>query len=164
MEQSPLGVPPQPFVCDGRVDREKLLELLGAQAEFSSLDFKRTIDLNDKIKKLEFIKDCAAMGNQPEGGYLVIGAEDNGRPAEGTDFCGQSLDSATLKDAVAGYVDGHIDIRSQAHTITHEGRSYQLAVIYIAPPRDGFPLVNRPGNYAASLLAASSGNEPLISS
>ncbi|MCS3494528.1 hypothetical protein M2368_003560 [Arthrobacter sp. JUb119] len=143
MEQPQLGVPPQPFVCDGRVDREKLVELLGAQAEFSSLDFKRSIDLNDKSKKLEFIKDCAAMGNQPEGGYLVIGAEDNGRPVEGTDFSGQNLDSAALKQVVEGYVDGHIDVRSQIHTITHEGRSYQLAVIYIAPPRDGFPLVTK---------------------
>ncbi|MFJ2146940.1 helix-turn-helix domain-containing protein [Glutamicibacter sp. NPDC087831] len=143
MDQPQLGVPPQPFVCDGRVDREKLLELLGAQAEFSSLDFKRSIDLNDKSKKLEFIKDCAAMGNQPEGGYLVIGAQDDGRPAEGIDFSGQNLDSAALKDAVEGYVDGHIDIRSQIHTITYEGRSYQLAVIYIAPPRDGLPLVTK---------------------
>ncbi|WP_121866251.1 helix-turn-helix domain-containing protein [Glutamicibacter nicotianae] len=143
MEQPQLGAPPQPFVCDGRVDREKLVELLGAQAEFASLDFKRSIDLNDKSKKLEFIKDCAAMGNQPDGGYLVIGAEDNGRPAEGNDFSGQNLDSAALKDAVESYVDGHIDIRSQTHEITHEGRSYRLAVIYIAPPRDGFPLVTK---------------------
>ncbi|ALG27817.1 hypothetical protein AOZ07_01575 [Glutamicibacter halophytocola] len=143
MEQPQIGNPPQPFVCDGRVDREKLLELLGAQAEFSSLDFKHSIDLNDKSKKLEFIKDCAAMGNQPEGGYLVIGAEDNGRPVEGTNFSGQNLDSAALKQVVEGYVDGHIDIRSQIHTITHERRSCQLAVIYIAPPRDGFPLVTK---------------------
>lgn len=143
MEQPQTGVPPQPFVCDGRVDQEKLLELLRAEGEFSSLDFKREINLGDKRKKLEFIKDCAAMGNQPEGGYLVIGAEDDGVPVPGTDLSGVNLDSAALKQIVEGYVDGHIDIRSQTHSVALQGVTYHLAVIYVAPPRDGFPLVTK---------------------
>ncbi len=70
--------PAQVLAFDGQVGEEKLAELLALGAEHSSLDFKRELNLNEPIKKLDFIKDCAAMMNQPQGGYLVIGANDDG--------------------------------------------------------------------------------------
>lgn len=57
---------------------EKLLELLGAQHESQRLDYKRVIDLSSKRATLELVKDIAAM--QAEGGYLVIGVDEQGRP------------------------------------------------------------------------------------
>ncbi|TLM73139.1 helix-turn-helix domain-containing protein [Pseudarthrobacter sp. NamB4] len=78
----PAG-PARAFTFDGQVSEEKLAELLALGAEHSSLDFKKELNLNEPLKKLDFIKDCAAMMNQPHGGYLVIGANDDGTPAPG---------------------------------------------------------------------------------
>lgn len=134
----------QPFACDGRIGEEKLFELLGVGGEYPALDFKRELDLGDPRKKLDFIKDCAAMMNLPRGGYLVIGAEDNGKPAESLEGVRPSkemFDSASLTQTVAGYVDGVVDIRAQVHSVKVESRTASFALIYVAPPSDGIPAV-----------------------
>lgn len=134
--------PAQVLAFDGQVGEEKLAELLALGAEHSSLDFKRELDLNEPIKKLDFIKDCAAMMNQPQGGYLVIGANDDGTPAKGAFAPSKEMfDSASLTEIVRGYVDAPIDIRAQVHTLRLAGEPAQMAVVYIAPPADGIPAV-----------------------
>ncbi|MFP3637008.1 helix-turn-helix domain-containing protein, partial [Bacillus sp. SIMBA_033] len=77
-----LPEPTSPFTYDGKVGEEKLGELLALGAEKPDLDFKAELDLGNPAKKLDFIKDCAAMMNLPRGGYLVIGANDDGTPAQ----------------------------------------------------------------------------------
>lgn len=132
----------QPFACDGQVGEEKLVELLAAGAEFPSLDFKRELDLGNKGKKMDFIKDCAAMMNLPRGGYLVVGAEDDGKPAVGIEPPTKEMfDSGRLTQTVKGYVDAAVDIRAQVHTTTIRGQSACMAVIYIGPPADGIPAI-----------------------
>lgn len=134
--------PAQVLAFDGQVGEEKLAELLALGAEHSSLDFKRELNLNEPIKKLDFIKDCAAMMNQPQGGYLVIGANDDGTPAKGAFAPSKEMfDSASLTEIVGGYVDAPIDIRAQVHTLRLAGELAQMAVVYIAPPADGIPAV-----------------------
>jgi hypothetical protein len=134
--------PPLAFTFDGQVGEEKLAELLALGAEHSSLDFKRELDLNEPMKKLDFIKDCAAMMNQPQGGYLVIGANDDGTPAPGSLAPTKEMfDSAALTEIVRGYVDAPIDIRAQVHTLHLAGAPARMAIIYIAPPADGIPAV-----------------------
>lgn len=134
--------PIQPFACDGSIGEEKLYELLAAGGEYPALDFKSELDLSIPGKKMDFIKDCAAMMNLPRGGYIVVGADDNGAPAQG---CSQPkkemFDSAKLVQSVKGYVDGAVDIRAQVHLISHDGAQATMAVIYVAPPADGFPAV-----------------------
>ena len=132
----------QAFTYDGQVSEEKLAELLALGGEHSSLDFKKELNLNDPVKKLDFIKDCAAMMNQPQGGYLVIGANDDGTPAPGYLVpTKEMLDSAALTEIVRSYVDAPIDIRAQVHTLPLAGEPARMAVIYIAPPADGIPAV-----------------------
>lgn len=142
-EQAPEpSVPGQAFTYDGQVSEEKLAELLAFGAEHSSLDFKKELNLNEPLKKLDFIKDCAAMMNQPQGGYLVIGANDDGTPAQGyVTPTKEMFDSAALTEIVRPYVDAPIDIRAQVHTLQLAGELAQMAVIYIAPPADGIPAV-----------------------
>lgn len=136
------GGPAQAFTYDGQVGEEKLAELLALGAEHSSLDFKRELNLHEPVKKLDFIKDCAAMMNQPQGGYLVIGANDDGTPAPGSMAPTKEMfDSAALTEIVRGYVDAPIDIRAQVHTLHLAGAPARMAVIYIAPPADGIPAV-----------------------
>jgi hypothetical protein len=136
------GGPAPAFTYDGQVGEEKLAELLAFGAEHPSLDFKRELDLNESVKKLDFIKDCAAMMNQSQGGYLVIGANDDGTPAPGALAPTKEMfDSAALTEIVRGYVDAPIDIRAQVHTLHLAGAPARMAVIYIAPPADGIPAV-----------------------
>lgn len=144
---SGLPGPIPPFTYDGKVGEEKLGELLALGAEKPYLDFKKELDLKDPVKKLDFVKDCAAMMNLPRGGYLVIGANDDGTPArEATAPTKEMFDSAALTQIVRGFVDAPVDIRSQLHTLTLKGVEACMAVIYIAPPADGIPAVmSKPG-------------------
>ena len=139
--------PVPPFAYDGQVGEEKLGELLAVGAELPSLDFKRELDLGDPVKKLDFIKDCAAMMNLPRGGYLVIGANDDGSAAQGAqEPTKEMFDSAALTQIVRGYVDSPVDIRAQVHTLELEGQPAHMAVIYVAPPADGIPAaMSKPG-------------------
>ena len=69
------------ILVDGRIDEEKLRELLEWGAECTELDFKETIDLSVKINELEFVKDAVSMLNHYPGGYLVVGVTDDGKPS-----------------------------------------------------------------------------------
>lgn len=132
--------PVPPFAYDGQVGEEKLGELLAIGAEQPYLDFKRELDLSDPSKKLDFIKDCASMMNLPRGGYLVIGANDDGTPAQtSTTPTKEMFDSAALTQIVKSHVDAPVDIRAQLHQLTVEGSQVSMVVIYVAPPADGLP-------------------------
>jgi predicted HTH transcriptional regulator len=151
--------PLQPFACDGRIGEEKLFELLGVGGEYPALDFKRELDLNNSGKKLDFIKDCAAMMNLPRGGYLIVGAEDNGTPARYVDALSKEMfDSARLTQLVKGYVDGAVDIRSQVHNVEIQKTSASFALIYVAPPADGIPAIMSKNG----VVAGERGNKPVF--
>lgn len=81
---------------DGNINSEKLTELLNSGAEIDALDFKATCDLTKGKAKVDFVKDCAAMANLPTGGYIVIGAYEDGRPAVNEDPIKGNFDSAPL--------------------------------------------------------------------
>jgi hypothetical protein len=151
--------PVQPFACDGRIGEEKLFELLAVGGEYPALDFKRELDLSDSGKKFDFIKDCASMMNLPRGGYLVIGAEDNGTPARNVVAPSKEMfDSGRLTQTVKGYVDGGVDIRAQVHNVEIGKSSVSLALIYVAPPADGIPaIMSRNG-----VVPGEKGNKPVF--
>lgn len=110
-----------PFAFDGQVGEERLGELRSFQAEQPYLDFKKELDLEDPRKKLDFVKDCAAMMNLPHGGYLVIGANDDGTVAESHKIPTKKMfDSAALTQIVNSYVDTSVDIRAQVHEVRGE--------------------------------------------
>lgn len=67
------------IVPDGHTDPEKLRQLLAA-AEETHLDFKASLNFENKKDVLEFVKDVVAMANRPPGGYIVIGVDDDGHP------------------------------------------------------------------------------------
>lgn len=76
-------------VVDGRTDKEKLFELLNAGGECDELDFKETLDFSNKLDALDFVKDAVSMCNRYPGGYIIVGADNDGRPSaisEGTDW------------------------------------------------------------------------------
>lgn len=133
-----------PVVLDGRLTKEKLVELVQLGAEHAELDFKSTLDLSDAAHRLGLVKDIIAMANAG-GGYIVVGAYDDGTPATDQEQPkGQGFDSADLAQLVARYVAASPVVTSQTHTL--EARTHIL--IFVAPPSDSLPLlVSKPGEF-----------------
>lgn len=117
-----------PVVPDGRTDYDKLRELLG-ETEGNHLDFKASVNLDDKFEKLKLVKDMVAMSNRPPGGYILIGADDDGKPCmpKGTIADRRRFDGARLGDLVRSNIEGQIHIRSQVHD--HDGN--EIVLIWI---------------------------------
>jgi hypothetical protein len=124
------------------------------------LDYKRKLNLDEAGKKLDFIKDCAAMMNLPRGGYSVIGAEDDGSPARNVAVppSKEMFDSAWLTQTVKSHVDDAVDIRAQVHGINLDGTPTSMALIYIAPPFDGIPAVMSKNG----VVSGDKGNRPVL--
>lgn len=133
-----------PVVVDGRLDREKLLELLAIGAEHDELDFKATLDLQNPKHKLGLVLDIIAMMNAA-GGFIVLGAHDNGKPAHDSDpLDTRRFDSADLGALVARYIAAQPRVTSQVHDV--EGR--KLVLVHIAPSISGLPvIVSKVGEY-----------------
>lgn len=137
-------------VIDGRVDRVKLLELLASEAEQEALDFKATIDFTKPRHQVEHVKDLLAMMSLPNGGYIVVGVDNNGIPAEDQEPIDPAhFDSATLLQKVIGYVDSSPLIVSAVHELeTPSGGTREVALIFAGPPPGLFPLVvKKQGEY-----------------
>lgn len=132
---------------DGRVDGEKLAELLGLP-EGSHLEFKSKIDVDSTEGKVKLTKDVVAMSNTPPGGYILVGVADDGAlcsPAGSLDR--SRCDSARLGDIVRGYVDGHVDLRVQIN-LCGKDDEHEVVVIFVHPHPDGLPVpMRKPGNY-----------------
>lgn len=142
---------PQPgdVVADGRVDREKLIELLALGAEQEALDFKATLDFAKPKHQVENVKDLLALMSLPAGGYIVVGVRNDGSLAtEHPEIVEAHFDQAVLHAKVAAYVDGRLDLRSAVHVLADEGITRKVAIIYAGPPPDLFPVVvRRSGEY-----------------
>ncbi|WP_447947945.1 AlbA family DNA-binding domain-containing protein [Microbacterium maritypicum] len=135
-----------PVVVDGRLTREKLLELLALGAEYPELDFKATLDLRDRHHCLGLVKDIIAMANNGTGGYVVIGAEENGTPATGRPPCDpRQFDSADLAQQVSRHVITAPVVTSQSHEVN----GHPMVLIHVAPSASGLPaIISGSGEYA----------------
>lgn len=125
------------IIVDGRTNEEKLLELLAHGCECTELDFKETLDLSKKKDELDLVKDIVAMHNHYPGGYLIIGAKNDGQPSDrsqGTDW--DQFDGSKLTDKVRKYVEAPIEVTSQIHILN--GSTYCLICVMTLP--DGLPI------------------------
>lgn len=121
---------------DGRTDIEKLKELLASGTECSEIDFKEVLDLSKKCDELDFVKDAVSMFNRYPGGYVVIGATNEGNPSDlcaGIDW--KQFDGARLTDKIRSYVNAPLTAISAVHEI--DGHTYCL--VCIKSPDDGLP-------------------------
>lgn len=136
-------------VADGRVDREKLIELLALGAEQEALDFKATLDFSNPKHHVDHVKDLLALMSLPAGGYIVVGVENDGAPATGhPTIVAAHFDQAVLQAKVTPYIDGRIDVRSAVHSLPTADGARDVALIYAGPPPGLLPLiVRRVGEY-----------------
>lgn len=134
------------IVVDGRTDIEKLKELLATGTECSELDFKETLDLTKREDELHFVKDAVSMFNRYPGGYIIIGATNEGEPSalcEDVDW--KQFDGARLTDKIRAYVDAPLTPISALHEI--DGHTY--CIVCLLSPNDGFLTpFNKLGEYS----------------
>ncbi len=127
-----------PVVFDGNTNEEKLHELLGLAGEHEDLDFKRTLDLSDPHTKLDFAKDCIAMMNMYNGGYILVGVEDDGQIATTANPVDhRQFDGATLSNLVRKYVDEPVNITSKIHTVS----DHPVVLICVHAPLNAPPVI-----------------------
>ena len=129
-----------PVVVDGRVDDEKLGELMAIGAEHDELDFKAFVDVSGGRQKLNFVKDCIAMMNTPAGGYIAVGLDGHGSPAKSQAVIDTArFDPADLASLVESYVDAPVTIRTGVHH--RDGRA--IVLVYIWPESGRAPRPHR---------------------
>lgn len=134
----------QPFACDGRVDSEKLFELLAVQTELEALEYKSYLDLQKTEDRVEFVKDVGAMQSLNSGGYIVIGVDGKGTPAPSDPQINpDDFDEQKVRSAVKKYLSEPFSIRTQVHEVD----GIPVAVVYIGPNRHGFSVFTAEGQY-----------------
>ncbi len=124
----------------GSVDADALARLLALYSEQDWLDYKRQCDISSTRGLVEFAKDAGAM--MITGGYILVGADDNGQPTGDVEHPGL-FDPATLHAKLAKYLPKPFEIRSASHS--YQGQSY--ALIYVVPHLDGFCVFECDGAY-----------------
>src|SRR6266545_6171104 len=132
-------------VVEPIVTEEKLLALLGEQCEQSGLDYKETLNLGKghPADLIELAKDVAAMRSNPDGGYIVVGADNKGCVVAGlTAELARHFDEATLRPKLEKYLTAPV-----VHAACHEVDGQTVALIYVAPDPSGWCVIHTDGEY-----------------
>jgi hypothetical protein len=129
-------------VLDGRVDDEKLAELLALQNERPALDFKELIDLTNKPGLIELAKDVGAF--QVAGGYIIGGVDGHGVPNGTMNGCDTRLfDEANLAPKLRQYLPESTTV----HSRVTKWKGHTVVIIYVAPNPDGCAVFKAVGQY-----------------
>jgi len=135
-------------VVEPILTEEKLRSLLAEKHEQSCLDYKRSLNLagnsSGRRDTVELAKDVAAMQSEPAGGYIVIGAEDQGVPVPDlTPELAKQFDEATLRPKLGRYLAEPFTVRCARHDI--DGNT--VALIYVGPSEHGWCIFQARGEY-----------------
>ena len=129
-------------VVDGRVDDEKLAELLDLQAEQPELDFKRFINPGAKHGLIELASHVAAMSVL--GGYIIGGVDGQGVPTGDMDSSDERpFDEARLAPMLRKYLPEPVTIR--ARVTQRDGHA--IVLIYVAPHPNGYSIFHTDDQY-----------------
>lgn len=124
--------------------QEKLLALLAEGHEQPNLDYKRTLDLNERRDLVEISKDLAAMQAEKAGGYIVVGADDHGTIVPDlNDGLARLFDEATLRSKIRQFIAEPIDLRTAVHRI----QGANLALVYTGANQEGWAIFTADGTY-----------------
>lgn len=133
------------FVVEPTAGDEKLRQLLAEGHESPALDYKSTLDLSLHHDVVELAKDLAALRAEVLGGYVVVGAADDGSPTDGlTDDRKASLfDEATLRGKVQKFLSEPLQLLSGVSNV--DGHRY--ACIHVGPADRGFEVLRVEGTH-----------------
>jgi len=131
-------------VVEPVLSEEKLRALLAERCEQPCLDFKTISDLSVTYDVVALVKDIAAMLSNELGGYIVIGAHDNGTPAPGLTARHLELfDESRLRAKITKYLPEPFDIGVARHSID----GCPMVLLYVAGSPKGFHVFTRNGDY-----------------
>jgi hypothetical protein len=91
-----------PVVVDSALSLDRLAELLAMARESAKLDYKLMYDASDRNSRVRLSKHILAMANTA-GGYLVLGASDNGGRVGLTPEIVERLDEADLRHQIGTF-------------------------------------------------------------
>jgi hypothetical protein len=132
-----------PLEVDGDLSEDKLSEVLGYGHELVNLDYKRTIDLGEKSDQVELAKDIGAF--QVRGGYIVVGADDDGSLTGGMDGVDQrAFDPANLIPMMEKYLPGPLEI-SRRRFVRNR---HDVILICVKHNPRRFSMFHKDGRYA----------------
>lgn len=133
--------PPSPGVSE-----EQLTYLLALGHESASVDFKAVLDPRQTRDLIELAKDVGAM--QVDGGYIVIGADDQGRPVPPGVPSGELplFDESNLRPKLARWLPDGFEIRTANQTLA----DCTFVLIYVVPNPAGFCIFKADGQYSAA--------------
>ena len=124
----------------GPLDEAHVGRLLAEGTERDWLDFKTDVDLTTAAGAAEVAKDIGAMSIA--GGYIIVGAHDNGAPTGQPITKPQCYDTAALGPIIAKYLE-----RAQVNGVRITIDSQEFGVICVRPHPDGFAIFSREGAY-----------------
>jgi hypothetical protein len=131
-----------PVVVDGIVSDEKLSELLGLQAEYPELDYKRFVDPGVTRSAVELAKDVGAM--QVRGGYIVVGVDGQGAPTgEVDDVDLRRFDEANLVPKLRRWLPEPLSLRTRVA----DRKGHKVIVIFVGPHPSGLAFTTADGSY-----------------
>jgi len=135
-------------VVEPILTEEKLRSLLAEKHEQSCLDYKRSLNLagdsSGRRDAVELAKDVAAMQSEPAGGYIVIGADDQGISVPDlTPELAKHFDEATLRPKLRRYLAEPFIVRCARHDID----GHTIALIYVGPSEHGWCIFQAHGEY-----------------
>jgi len=123
------------------VTKERVLQLLAAQAEHQGLDYKQELDLAEKDSTIELAKDVGALA--ANGGHIVIGALDDGSLSRRvTAKHLELLDESKVRAKLKAYLPSSIQLRIAHHEIDHA----MVAVVWVEPHHAGFAVFKKDGD------------------
>ncbi|MFC4614749.1 helix-turn-helix domain-containing protein [Cellulomonas algicola] len=130
------------FAVDGTVNDEKLTELLAVGHETQHLDYKRGWDLSKseagRKSRLELAVCVAAFANTRLGGYIVVGADNDGSlDHDEPPIDPRQFDEANLSQIVESFISGTVTL----HVKVHERAARLVAVIFVGPTQDRLPVI-----------------------
>lgn len=126
------------------VDLDRLRGLLARGAESDDLDYKTTWDPRLKSDLIELCKDIAAMESLPDGGYIVIGADDHGAPSGMfSPEAARDFDEQKIRSRVVAVLGEPLDLSAALHRI----ESQAFLLIGVGANRDGMRIMSKDGEY-----------------
>jgi RNase P protein component len=131
-------------VVEPVLTEEKLRSLLAEGHEQPALDYKKQLDLRERRDVVELAKDVGAMQNEKAGGYIVIGADDQGKVTPSvTAEQAKLFDEATLRNKLKRYLNEPFDTRVAIQKV----EDCTVVLVYIAPNPEGWSIFKANGEY-----------------
>lgn len=132
-----------PIVVDATLSEQTVRELFAVRRESWKLDYKAAFDPSSKADVVEITKDIVAMANTA-GGYIVIGAADDGTPLGVPPAQLAALDESNLRKQVERYIGRSLPLFLNK-AVSYEGQS--IAIVTTLRSQSEFLVFEKDGKY-----------------